>query len=79
MKRRSLFAYTLFDGRCECIHLTQVNPGLNTFCRRNSQERKLNALVVYLDTSLAWRTEGFYATVTDCYGPQCHGFMFQSR
>lgn len=62
--------------------LLRVNQGLNTFCAKECPGREahwLNAQGVYLDTSLAWRTEALYAAVTDCCGPQGHGYMFQSR
>lgn len=48
--------------------LLRVNQGLNTSC---GKEGKLTGSTrgVYLDTSIAWRTPDFYATVTGCHGP----------
>jgi hypothetical protein len=42
--------------------LLRVNQELNTFCRKGCPGRSsLATLEAYLDTSLAWRTLGFYA------------------
>jgi hypothetical protein len=53
-----------FDGKCECIYLTQGDPEIKYLWRKNAQEGKLIGWILraYVDTSLAWRTPGFYAT-----------------
>ena len=67
---RPLFVQTVFIW-CQMWMNTPYSGWTRDFVGRNAQEGKLIGWTLgsYLDTSLAWRTPGFYCYVVDSYGP----------